>query len=664
MVACVGRARRSTDPAGTPGGSAHDLSDSGAVSAFCSSGLCLSQRPIYPLQRRTIIKAAGVARMSPRRLTDAWESPEMARLPLYCLGTVLCGLLPALLVAGCGEESAPPRLIGFIPAVLSVPANEALEVSVAYEDNDARLEDFQWRVDAGEIEGNGAPTVTYRAPEQPGEYGITVTATHGDDATKLSVESIIKVTQPIATEPPGMAQTTDTDAESAGAIERAEAPGQHAGAAERLPAAATETTDAPERPAAAGEPATQAASTPAEAIDRARQALEQASGAAPTGQVAQEPAASGQAAEEDASDLGKGDAPPETQAEAGTDAGGQVAALTAGAAAAATGSRLDRILERHRLTAVVQIAFEPFSFYGEDGRRTGFEIDFLREFARRWLDDPNAVTYLPVPSDDRIPTLRSGRADLIAAALTKTPERAEQVDFSLTYFEDGQRLLVLEASEVADVCDLEGRKVAVVEGSTSVGNIQAAARRCGFELGDNLVTFRRHEDAVQALLEGKVDAFTSDGVALSNFARRQPLKVVGRPFSREPYGFAVPKGDARLLQRINTTLREMERDGTYAAIYKKWFGDEITPYPLSEAVAEAAEPTASSAPAGVEPSARAAKAADKYVVQPGDTLSKIARKYYGEAWATSWQRIYEANRDVIGNDPSRLKIGMALDIPQ
>jgi putative glutamine transport system substrate-binding protein len=335
----------------------------------------------------------------------------------------------------------------------------------------------------------------------------------------------------------------------------------------------------------------------------------------------------------------------------------------------AAGSRLERILDRRRLTAVVQIAFQPFSFYGEDGQRAGFEIDFLREFAKRWLDDPNAITYLPVPSDDRIPTLQRGRADLIAAALTRTPERAEQVDFSLTYFKDGQRLLVPETSEVADVCDLAGRKVAAVEDATSIGNLQAEASSCGFELGDNLLTFRRHDDAVQALLAGEVDAFTSDGVALSAFAEGQPLKVVGDQFSEEPYGFAVPKGDARLLQLIDQTLLEMEQDGTYAAIYEKWFGDAVPPYPLGEAdapVAEAALPevTTTAAPAEVEPSAGAIEMLDMYVVQPGDTLSKIARKYYGAAWATSWQRIYEANRDVIGDDPGQIRVGMTLEIPR
>jgi ABC-type amino acid transport substrate-binding protein len=578
----------------------------------------------------------------------------MSRLHLHRLRTLLCGGLAALLLAGCGEDPAPPRLTGFSPPVLSVPANEALEVSVAYEDAAAQLEGFQWRVAAGEIEGDGAPTITYRAPEQPGDYAITVTATYGDE-TELSLDSVVKVTQPIATAAPAVAEATAVETEPAERNAAAEQPRDETAAGAAQDRAATTTDSSEPAPAAAGPPSAGPASALDEVIDRAEQALDAATGTATTEQA-------GVATSGDE----QGSAPAEAPMQDEPEVEREVAALTAGDAAAAAGSRLDRILDRRRLSAVVQIAFEPFSFYGEDGRRTGFEIEFLREFARRWLDDPNAVTYLPVPSDARIPTLQRGRADLIAAALTKTPERAEQVDFSLTYFKDGQRLLVPETSDVADVCDLEGRKVAAIEGSTSLGNVQAEAASCGFELGDNLVTFRRHEDAVQALLQGEVDAFTSDGVALSNFAKEQPLKVVGGPLSEEPYGFAVPKGDDRLRQLIDTTLREMEQDGTYAAIYEKWFGDAIRPYPLGEpdapaADAEVAELTTSSAPTGAEPRAGAV---DSYVVQPGDTLSKIARKYYGDAWATSWQRIYEANRDVIGDDPGQLDVGMTLDIPQ
>ena len=129
--------------------------------------------------------------------------------------------------------------------------------------------------------------------------------------------------------------------------------------------------------------------------------------------------------------------------------------------------------------AIVQIAFKPFSFYGEDGARTGFDIDFLREFARRWLDDPGALTYLPVPADERIPMLQKGRADLIAAALTKFARAGREVDFSLTYFKDAQRLLVPAASEVADVCDLKDKKVAAVEGSTASTTSRLRPRDAG-----------------------------------------------------------------------------------------------------------------------------------------------------------------------------------------
>jgi polar amino acid transport system substrate-binding protein len=581
----------------------------------------------------------------------------MARLHLHRLRTLLCGLLPALLLAACGEEPTPPRLTGFTPPVLAVPATETLEISVAYEDDAARLEDFQWRVEAGEIEGNGTPTVTYRAPEQPGDYAIAVTAAYGDESDQLTLDAVVQVTPAIA--PPAVAEATEAQRAPAAGSERAEAPGQTAAAGEEgTPGAAGATTSAPEQATAAG--------TPDDAIEQARQKLEQVTAAAPEGEPTER--TSGQETSAGAEQAGQAPAPDETAA------GQELAALSQESAAATAGSRLDRILERRRLIALVQIAFEPFSFYGEDGRRTGFEIDFLREFARRWLDDPNAVTFLPVPTDARIPTLQRGRADLIAAALTKTPERAELVDFSLTYFEDGQRLLVPEASDIASVCDLQGTKVAAIEGATSLDNIRAAAADCGFELGDNLVTYRRHADAVQALLAGEVDAFTSDGVALRNFAEGQPLKVVSEPFSTEPYAFAVPKGDERLLQRINQTLRDMEQDGTYASIYRRWFGDEVSPHPLGEAdaavagapapAAGAADQTASVTSDAVEPGAGAGANFEAYVVQPGDTLSRIARQFYGDARAASWQRIYEANRDVIGDDPGRLRVGMRLQIPQ
>ena len=131
----------------------------------------------------------------------------MSRLHLHRPSTLLCGVIIAWLLAGCGEEPRLPRLVSFTPTALTVPANETLAVSVEYEENDFALDDFQWSADAGAIEGNGAPSITYHAPEQPGDYRITVTTHYGDNATELSLAAVVKVTEPSATEPPIAATT-------------------------------------------------------------------------------------------------------------------------------------------------------------------------------------------------------------------------------------------------------------------------------------------------------------------------------------------------------------------------------------------------------------------------------------------------------------------------
>ena len=183
-------------------------------------------------------------------------SRESSSLVSMARGAVLASL--ALALAGCGEEPTPPRLIGFSPAVLTVPANQALAVSVEYEENDFSLQDFQWTADAGEIEGNGAPSITYHAPADPGDYKVTVTVTYGDDAAPLSLESAIAVTAAVATEAPAVSETTEPETSPA-------EPGQSA---------------EPAATATAEEPAAPTAADPAQAVEEAAPAAEET--AAPT----------------------------------------------------------------------------------------------------------------------------------------------------------------------------------------------------------------------------------------------------------------------------------------------------------------------------------------------------------------------------------------------
>ena len=560
-----------------------------------------------------------------------------------------------IVLAACGEEPTPPRLVGFVPASPSVTAGESIDIRVEYEGEDAAPDAFQWTAEAGEIEGNGQPAITWRAPDAAGAYKLTVIATSPQEGgPTASLDTTVEVLP--APEPaPAPAASGESPATETTAVDPSA--GQRAAEAARaaLQDTASEAVEAGEEVAEAAREAIE------EATDEVRQVVGEAAPQAEADHGAHEQHAAAPAARDEADTAATGE-----PASAKTPA--TVAARSEGAAASepSAADGVAAIVARGRLVAVVEDDFAPFSFE-QDGRRVGFEVDMMRELARRWLGDGDAVTFVPVTADQRIATLQQGGGDLIAAALTRTAEREQLIDFSQTYFKDGQRILVAEDADIVGPCDLVGRKVAVVAGTTSIDNVKAEAGTCGFDIEGDLVAFERHDQAVAALLGGEVEAFTSDGIALERVAEGQPLKVVGNHFSEEPYGFGIPSGDERLRRLVDLTLEEMDRDGTYAAIYQKWFGDELSPYPLEadpslEADQQLVALATTDLPPLFEPPAEKA-AASEYVVQPGDSLSTIAGRHFGDVGPNAWRAIWEANRETIGDDPNRLRVGMRLTLP-
>src|SRR5262245_61900498 len=221
----------------------------------------------------------------------------MSRLHLHRLNALLYGVVIAGFLASCGEEPRLPRLVSFTPAVLAVPGNETLAISVEYEENDFALDDFQWRADAGAIEGNGAPSITYHAPGQPDDYQITVTTHYGDHATELSLAAVVKVTEPRAPEPRVAAPAPAPEAEAVAAA--GQAPEQQSGP-EAPPGAGAEETKAgiagaagmpgTTAPAATAEPApapaTATAASPEQATDRPEQTPQEPAAPAASAAVA------------------------------------------------------------------------------------------------------------------------------------------------------------------------------------------------------------------------------------------------------------------------------------------------------------------------------------------------------------------------------------------
>lgn len=222
-----------------------------------------------------------------------------------------------------------------------------------------------------------------------------------------------------------------------------------------------------------------------------------------------------------------------------------------------------------KLVIGVSLVEPGLSVNGPDGP-TGFDIDVARYVAKElgWSD--NEIEYKKVLPADRQSALASGTVDMVVAAYSITPERAETVDFAGPYLVAGQDLLV--QSDNADVTgphSLNGKVLCSAQGTTAADNIKTPEYSSGVtlrELGDNAA-------CVEALLAGDVDAVTTDDIILQGFASEHPaqLKVLGSPFSTETYGIGLPQGSPDV-DVINDVLQSMIDDGTWAADFEEAFG--------------------------------------------------------------------------------------------
>ncbi|MBS3179490.1 MULTISPECIES: glutamate ABC transporter substrate-binding protein [unclassified Pseudoclavibacter] len=187
------------------------------------------------------------------------------------------------------------------------------------------------------------------------------------------------------------------------------------------------------------------------------------------------------------------------------------------------------------------------------GERTGFDVDVARWMAASLGVSEENIEFKPIASANREQAISNGDIDYYVGTYSITDKRKDQIDFAGPYFETGQGLLVGADSEITGVDDLvAGVNVCSATGSTPIQNIR-----------DNYpevttTEFDTYSQCVEALLNGQVDAVTTDEAILIGYAAQDPeqLKVVGEPFSEELYGIGLAKGDDALRDHFNTTLEE------------------------------------------------------------------------------------------------------------
>ncbi len=212
---------------------------------------------------------------------------------------------------------------------------------------------------------------------------------------------------------------------------------------------------------------------------------------------------------------------------------------------------------------------EPNSFVDPKTRGfIGYEVDLANAVAKK-IGVKAVFKQLAVAA--RIPELQQGHVDVLAASLTHNKEREAQIDFGVTHFVTGSKVLVKKSSGIQNVADLGGKKVLTVKGGTQEPNVRRAAPTA------DVVTFETTQQAFQALQQGKGVAYVNDEASLYSDilklgAKGKDYVVLPQNLNVEPLAFGIRKGETALKAVVDSTLRELEASGEAEKLYEKWWG--------------------------------------------------------------------------------------------
>jgi polar amino acid transport system substrate-binding protein len=262
-----------------------------------------------------------------------------------------------------------------------------------------------------------------------------------------------------------------------------------------------------------------------------------------------------------------------------------VAVLVLGMAGlSAAETTMEKIKRTGVFTVGARTASPPFGYINKQNEWGGFSIDLARlvnAALEKKLGQSIKFELKESAPATRIPLLTSMAVDLISGTMTITRARRESVDFSLIFFGTGAQFLVKKGSPIKGVQNIAGKRIATQQGSTNERALREKYPQA------TLVVFPDQAAGYTALTQGKVDAYTNDGIQLWGLKYKSPKPdewdVVGEWYTYEPYGMAMRPNEADFRLVVDSALMDAIEGGEYFKIYDKWFGPKSeVPYPLSD----------------------------------------------------------------------------------
>lgn len=217
-----------------------------------------------------------------------------------------------------------------------------------------------------------------------------------------------------------------------------------------------------------------------------------------------------------------------------------------------------------KVSVATEATYPPFETVDEKTKNlVGFDIDLMNAVAEKAGFTPD---FKNTPFDSVLAGISSCQFDLAISAITITEDRKKNMAFSNPYIDAGQIVTVAaNNTSINGPADLKGKKIAVQLGTT--GEIEAKKID-----GATVQPFDTADLAFAQLRNGQVDAVIVDNPTTEVYVKRfsKDIKTVGKPFTDEHYGVAVCKTKTDLLNKVNTALADLEKDGTIQKLKDKW----------------------------------------------------------------------------------------------
>jgi polar amino acid transport system substrate-binding protein len=234
----------------------------------------------------------------------------------------------------------------------------------------------------------------------------------------------------------------------------------------------------------------------------------------------------------------------------------------------ATAETYDDIKKDGKVRIAIDVAIPPFGMTDDKMQPTGSDVDTARLLAKDLGVNLEIVT---TTGPTRIPMLQTNKVELVISTLSITPDRAKVIDFSLPYADHPSVVAALKSIPLNDMSDLDGKKVAVVRGTTQDTDLTQQAK------GAQLVRYEDDATMALAFASGQVDILATARSLLPAINRKNPARTAESRITMQTFYLAIGmrKNEPKLKDWVNGWVKANLQNGQLGAIYKKYHGVDI-----------------------------------------------------------------------------------------